>query len=102
LAGQPKTEVYLKLLIDDSTTKTWVRNRAGCHFHSLGSEISDAEIKDFGKRVLALSELIICGKCQCFPSRRPTGSYWQCECGDVEMHPLLPPGAPLGTVAQEE
>lgn len=101
-AGQPKAEILLKPLIDQATTQTWVRNRAGCHFHSLAGEIPDNEVKDFGSNVVALAETIICPKCQCFPTRRPTGSFWQCECGDVELHPLIPPGAPVGSVISEE
>jgi hypothetical protein len=100
--GQPKTEVLLKPIIDETTAQTWVRNRAGCHFHSLGSDIPDNEIKDFGSKVVALADTIICAKCQCFPTRRPTGSFWQCECGDVELHPLIPPGAPVGSATPEE
>ncbi|MBI4325446.1 MAG: AAA family ATPase [Chloroflexi bacterium] len=100
--GQPKSEVLLKPIIDETTAQTWVRNRAGCHFHSLGSDIPDNEIKDFGSKVVALADMIICAKCQCFPTRRPTGSFWQCECGDVELYPLIPPGTPVGSVTHEE
>jgi energy-coupling factor transporter ATP-binding protein EcfA2 len=102
LVGQPKTEVFLKPIIDEATSHTWVRNQAGCHFHSLGSEISDNEIKEFGSKVVALADTIICAKCQCFPTRRPMGGFWQCECGDVELHPLIPPGSPLGSMNPEQ
>lgn len=94
-AGQSKAEHLLKPEINDATAQTWVRNRAGCHFHSLGSEISDADIRDFGAKVVSLSDTIICKKCQCFPTRRPTGSHWQCECGETELYPLIPPSAPI-------
>jgi hypothetical protein len=102
IIGQPKIEMMLKTLVDNATAQAWVRNRAGCHFHSLSAEISDAEIRDFASKVVCLAETIICAECECFPTRRPTGSFWQCECGKVELHPLIPPGAPLGTVAAEE
>jgi hypothetical protein len=99
--GQPKIETALKPLIDDLTNKGWVRNRAGCHFNNLGSDISDAEIKDFGTKVLALADALICQGCETFPTRRPGGSFWQCGCGNFELHPLIQPGAPLGSVKDE-
>ena len=100
--GGAKIDVMLKPLIDEATAQTAVRNRAGCHFHSLGSEMSDAEIRAFASNVVTITETIICAKCQFFPTRKPNGSNWQCECGAVEMHPLIAPGAALGTVATEQ
>ncbi|MGA7219700.1 MAG: hypothetical protein WBX38_15375 [Candidatus Sulfotelmatobacter sp.] len=101
LAGQPKIETMLKILIDDVTTKAWIRNRAGCHFSSLGSDISDSEIKGFGTKVLALADALVCQKCEAFPTSKPSGSYWQCECGNVELHPLIQSGMPLSSVKDE-
>lgn len=100
-AGQPKVETLLKTLIDDVTAKAWIRNKAGCHFNNLGSEISDAEIKEFGTKVLALADALVCAECEAFPERRPMGSHWQCGCGKIELHPLVQPGAPLGALADE-
>jgi hypothetical protein len=101
-AGGARTDVMLKALIDEVTAQTWVRNQAGCHFHSLGSEMSDTDIREFAAKVIALTEVIVCDNCKCFPTLRPSGSYWQCECGAVEMHPLIAPGAMLGTVIPEQ
>jgi hypothetical protein len=100
-AAGAKTEVLLKPLIDECTAQTWVRNRAGCHFHSLGSETTDTDVRAFASKVLALTEAMVCPTCQTLPTRRPSGSFWQCECGALEMHPLISPSAGLGTVAQE-
>lgn len=102
LAGGAKGEVLLKPMIDELTAQTWVRNRAGCHFHSLGSEIPDSDVREFASKVVALTEVIVCPTCQRFPTRRPTGSFWQCDCGAIEMHPLISPSAALGTVAPDQ
>ena len=99
LAGLPKKETELKTLIDDLTSRTWVRNQVGCHFSDGGSGITDAEVKDFGTKVLALAELLICDKCEAFPTSKKSGSYWECGCGRVELYPLISPAVPLGTVA---
>jgi energy-coupling factor transporter ATP-binding protein EcfA2 len=100
-AGQPKTETLIKTQIDELTAKAWIRNKAGCHFNNLGSEISDPEVKEFGLAVLTLADTLICADCEAFPESRPTGTHWQCGCGKVELHPLIPPGAPLSGVKEE-
>jgi hypothetical protein len=92
---QGRVETLLKPLIDELTSKSWIRNRAGCHFNSLGSDITDQEIKDFGSKVLTLAEALICPNCEAFPESKRSGSFWQCGCGKVELHPLIQPGAPL-------
>jgi energy-coupling factor transporter ATP-binding protein EcfA2 len=101
-ASEPKIETSLKVLIDDATSKNWIRNRAGCHFSNLGSEISDLEVKEFGDKVLALAEALICPKCEIFPQIKPSGSFWQCGCGSVELHPLVQPGAPISSVKEAD
>lgn len=101
-SGQPKIETMIKPLIDELTAKAWIRNRAGCHFNNLGSEIPDSEIREFGGKVLALADAIICVDCEAFPERKPSCSYWQCGCGKLELHPLIPPGAPIGSMTGAE
>lgn len=101
VAGQPKIETMLKALIDELTSKAWIRNKAGCHFNNLGSEITDAEIKEFGTKVLALADALICADCEAFPTSKPSGSFWQCGCGKVELHPLIQPGTPVAALNQE-
>ena len=96
--GQPKKETELKALIDDLTGRAWVRNQVGCHFNLSGSEIPDSEVKDFGEKVLLLAELLICDKCEAFPSSKSSGGHWACQCGKVELHPLILPSVPLGTI----
>lgn len=31
----------------------------------------------------------------------PSGSFWQCGCGELELNPLVYPGAHTGTVDEE-
>jgi recombinational DNA repair ATPase RecF len=96
-----KSEVLLKELIDKATSKNWVRNEVGCHFNSMAADVTDSEIREFAEFVVQLSDKIICEKCGQFPDRRPTGSSWQCPCGEVELLPLVNPGTALGSIAPE-
>ena len=96
-----KVELVLKPLIDAATSAHWVRNCVGCHLNALGSEISDSDVRTFGQDVIALAKTLICDSCGALPSRRPSGSHWQCTCGNLELHPLVKPGADLRTVADE-
>lgn len=102
IAGGPKTEVPLKPLIDAAAASQWIRNSVGCHFNSLGSEVYDSEVRDFGAAVLTLAAHLICDTCRTLPTRRPAGLYWQCKCGQLELYPLVYPGADLRTVDDEE
>lgn len=102
IADGPKTEVQLKPLIDAATASQWIRNSVGCHFNSLGSEVCDGEVRDFGAAVVALAAYLICDQCMTLPTRRPSGLYWQCKCGELELYPLVYPGVDLRTVYDEE
>src|SRR5690606_1972984 len=86
--GVAKTETMLKPLIDAVTEQGWVRNTVGCHFNSLGSEVTDSEVKFFGNQVLGLADTVICSYCHTLPTKRPSGSFWQCGCGELELVPL--------------
>ena len=99
--GAAKVETSLKTLVEATTERSWVRNTVGCHFNALGSEIPDGEVKSFASDVLGLADTIICSDCHRLPSRRPSGSFWQCECGELELYPLVYPGAHPGTVDEE-
>jgi energy-coupling factor transporter ATP-binding protein EcfA2 len=101
ISGGTKIEKSLKALIDECTREQWIRNSVGCHFSSLGSEVTDNEIREFSQNVLALSDELICGECGTLPTRRPSGSYWECKCGKLELHPLIYPGADPTTVDDE-
>ncbi|NGZ08215.1 MAG: hypothetical protein CV088_02375 [Nitrospira sp. LK70] len=99
--GAAKADLALEPLIETTTGSSWVRNSVGCHFATLGSEVSDADVRSFCTQVLSLADNLICQNCQRLPTRRPSGSHWQCSCGDLELYPLIYPGADLGTVDDE-
>ncbi len=99
--GFPKTDVFLKPILETATASQWIRNSVGCHFSSLGSEVCDGEVKDFVEAVLGLASHLICNACKTLPTRRPVG-FWQCRCGQLELYPLVYPGADLRTVDDEE
>lgn len=99
--GTTKTETALKPLIDSATEQGWVRNTVGCHFNSLGSEVTDGEVKAFGNQVLDVADSLICPYCHTLATKRPSGSFWQCGCGELELVPLVYPGSHPGTVDDE-
>ena len=96
-----KVDVEVGPLIETATGRSWVRNTVGCHFATLGGEVSDADVRLFCTEVLSLSDNLICQNCHRLPTRRPSGSYWQCSCGDLELYPLIYPGANLASVDDE-
>ena len=102
IAGGPKTDVLLKPVFDAATESQWIRNSVGCHFNTVDSEVCDSEVKDFGRAVINLSAHLICDGCKTLPTRRPAGLFWQCKCGQLEVYPLVYPGADLRTVDDED
>ncbi len=100
-ASGTKTDTPLKPLIEACTADQWIRNTVGCHFSTLGMEITDEDVRQFSKNVLRLASELICDKCGTLPTRRPSGSNWQCQCGEIELYPLVYPGADPGTVDDE-
>jgi ribosomal protein L37AE/L43A len=94
-------DVSIKPLIDSATGAQWIRNCVGCHFSALGSEVSDSDIRSFAHGVLTLADTMVCESCGALPTRRPSGSYWQCTCGELELYPLVYPGADPRTIADE-
>jgi hypothetical protein len=100
-AGAPKADIPLKPFLDAATSAQWIRNSVGCHFNTLGSEVADADVKAFGQSVLDLAAHLVCGGCETLPTRRPSGSHWQCKCGEFELLPLIYPGADPKTVDDE-
>lgn len=96
-----RKETFLRPLIEACTSEQWIRNSVGCHFTALGSEVSDPDVRSFCKAVLALSDEIVCGSCSMLPTRRPSGSNWQCSCGQLMLFPLVYPGSDPGTVDDE-
>lgn len=96
-----KADIALKPLIEAAISAHWIRNCVGCHLNAIGSEISDGDIRSFVKNVIALAETMICESCGGLPIRRPSGSFWQCTCGNLELHPLVRPGADPRNITDE-
>ncbi len=97
-----KVETELKPIMENLMEKTWIRNSEGCHFRTVPSEVPNQEVKEYGENVVKLSQLIVCANCQAFPTRRPSGSYWECSCGNTELYPLVEPGSQLGIIHDEK
>ena len=100
-AETEKIDIALKPLIDVATNSQWIRNCVGCHLHALGSDVTDGDIRTFTQNVFTLAETLICDSCGMLPTRRPSGSFWQCTCGNLELHPLVSPGSDLRNIADE-
>jgi hypothetical protein len=100
-AASEKSNIPIKPLIDAATGAQWIRNCVGCHLNALGSDVSDGDVHRFAQSVLALAEILICASCGALPVRRPSGSYWQCICGEIELSPLVSPGADSRTIDDE-
>jgi ABC-type transport system involved in cytochrome c biogenesis ATPase subunit len=100
-SGGSKKETTLKPLIDACISEQWIRNSVGCHFSALGSEVTDDDVRRFSNAVIVLADEMICGSCGMLSTRRPSGSNWQCKCGELELYPLVYPGADLGTINDE-
>ena len=101
-AGGLKMDVPLKAFLEAATASQWIRNSVGCHFTALSSEVCDSEVSDFCQSVLTLTSHLICGKCETLPTRRPSGSYWECKCGELELYPLIYPGGDPKMVDEDE
>lgn len=100
--GEPgKADIALKPLIDAATSAQWIRNCVGCHLQALGSDVTDGDIRTFAQNVIALADALICRSCGALPTRKPSGSCWECTCGNLELHPLVRPGADPRTAADE-
>jgi hypothetical protein len=100
-SASEKSTIAIKPLIDAATGAQWIRNCVGCHLNALGSDVSDGDVRGFALGVLALAENLICASCGTLPTRRPSGSYWQCVCGELELYPLVYPGTDPRTIADE-
>lgn len=90
VTGTPAT-VELKNAIEVLEAFTWIRNKVGCHWDTLGGSVSDADVADFANKTVAFAELLICGECGEMPRKNPIGSCWQCNCGKHRLYPVERP-----------
>ncbi|MDD2352599.1 MAG: hypothetical protein PHX56_03420 [Atribacterota bacterium] len=95
--------IHLADLLERCYSYQWIRNCIGCHFSELGGTISDNEVIEFAKTVIELSESMICPKCHSLPTKKSSGSYWQCECKDdpIIMLPFVYPGEESSIIEDE-
>ena len=83
--------VDLKTSLNNIKQLAIIRNWVGAHFNYDGSSVSDADVEEFGKLTLELSELITCPDSGNFPDRAKSGSYWETKNGSIRLHPLKEP-----------
>jgi len=69
----------------------WIRNQVGCHFNLSGASLSDKDVCDFGNLVVDFSRILICPECGSLPKNEKSGSYWECQCKKIRLHPLNMP-----------
>ena len=72
---------------EDTGRLSFVRNQVGCHFNLAGEDVSDNDVRTFGKATSALVKAIACHKCGQIPTRRK-GDHFACTCGKTKMRPL--------------
>lgn len=68
-----------------------VRNQVGCHYNFGASDVTDAEVQEFGKLTMKLGEALVCEEGGDFPSRNRSGSYHESRSGKVRLHPFREP-----------
>ena len=83
--------IQLGPMLDDIDTIAWVRNQVGCHFNVTGQNISDADIRIFGEKVVMLADALICPEGGDVPKQNKSGSYLQSKSGRCRLYPLQMP-----------
>jgi len=85
---EPKTIAQIVApFYDDTGQLSFVRNQVGCHFNLAGGDVSDNDVRAFGKAASALVAAIVCEKCGQIPATRK-GDHFACTCGKTRMRPL--------------
>lgn len=92
-AGNLSVDYKLYPLIEASTQDMLIRNLVGAHFNPNAAGIADTAVRQFGEKVLALADAMLCPHCKQLARQDKTGSYWQCGggCGKLRLHPLRSP-----------
>jgi hypothetical protein len=83
--------VALQNILDDIQNTTFVRNEVGCHYSETGALLADADVRDFGNKIVDFAELLLCEFCGSFPNKNKSGTYWECYCGKLKLYPLARP-----------
>ena len=72
---------------DEMGQLAFLRNQVGCHFNLAGAEVSDDDVRAFGKATSLLVKAMTCHECGQIPTRRK-GDHFACMCGKTRMRPL--------------
>lgn len=86
-----KIELEIKPLIEKLENMSFVRNQVGSHWNIDGSLLADTKVKEFAEHTISLCETLTCSICGNLPNRNRSGSYWQCQCGEMQLYPLQMP-----------
>jgi energy-coupling factor transporter ATP-binding protein EcfA2 len=90
--GGPPTPTELGPLVRAATQWAWVRNGVGAHFNVPAMDVPDDDVRAFAVAVIALGEHLVCDGCGESPTRNRSGSYFECKCAALRLHPALTPG----------
>ena len=91
-AGKIVSSTQLFDKIERINSCNWIRNQVGCHFNVTGLALADKDVADFGNNVVDLTRNLVCPSCGSVPRNDKSGSYWECQCKKVRLHPLENPG----------
>lgn len=87
-AAIPAAEITaMAPFLDDAGALLFIRNQVGCHFNLGGAEVSDGDVRDFGRATVALARALACDMCGDVADRRD-GTHFRCGCKRTRMMPL--------------
>lgn len=70
----------------------WIRNQVGAHHNMAAASVPDDEVRAFAQLTLDFAAALVCPQCGQMPARTRSGSYYECQCGATQLHPLVTPG----------
>lgn len=83
--------VELKQIISELKQLTAIRNQVGAHYNLNGSNVSDEDVLQLGKKTIEFAELLICPENGKLPSYNTSGSYWETKKKTIKLYPLQTP-----------
>ena len=81
-------EIEIAPIVEKLESLTFIRNQVGSHWNLDGSLLSDSGVKEFAENTIELAESLTCIECGNLPMRKKSGSFWECQCGKLELYPL--------------
>jgi hypothetical protein len=90
-AGSITATFVLKDLIDRAAEFNWVHDQVGAHFNDYGSQVPDAEVREFAQLTLALADALVCPICEQVPTKNKSGGFLECGggCGKTHLYPVI-------------